>query len=102
MYRTQVSIDSASTHAIANDIHSPGPASRAIVGKSEGIGGIVGLGFRPIAAPPWLAETGLEDAEVAGRLNRLMTSLAQHDQFSGVVQVQRSDRTIYAALRGGG
>ena len=70
------------------------------MGKSEGIGGIVGLGLRPIAAPPWLAETGPEDAEVAGRLNRLMTSLAQHDQFSGVVQVQRSDRTIYAAAFG--
>jgi CubicO group peptidase (beta-lactamase class C family) len=61
---------------------------------------IVGLGIDAVGAPPALAETGLDDRRVGERLDRLMEQMVQAGGFSGVVQVQRGERTLYARAFG--
>ena len=61
---------------------------------------IVGLGIEPAVAPAAMAETRLSDKNVHDRLDRLMTQLVRAEGFSGVVQVQRGARTLYARAFG--
>jgi CubicO group peptidase (beta-lactamase class C family) len=56
---------------------------------------IVGIGIHSATAPAELAETGLGERQLRARLDRLMKALVQADGFAGVVQVQRSGRTLY-------
>lgn len=61
---------------------------------------IVGLGVEPVTAPAQMAQAGQSDARVHERLDRLMGRLVREGGFSGVVQVQRGDHTIYARAFG--